>query len=186
VAGNLTIGKSDAEPAPFMGPVVSAKIAERLLQAYHDLIAKGGSSMLEMKHLQANTGFVSAGIVDVSAASGIADEEWFGPLLQVFRVKDFTEAMQVANNTQFGLAASLLSDDAALWQRFLLESRAGVVNWNRPTTGAASSAPFGGIGQSGNHRPSAYYAADYCAYPVASIENSVLEMPAKLSPGMVF
>lgn len=186
VAGKLTIGKSDAEPAPFMGPVVSAKIAERLLQAYHDLIAKGGRSMLEMKHLQANTGFVSAGIVDVTAASGIADEEWFGPLLQVFRVKDFNEAMQVANNTQFGLAASLLSDDAALWQRFLLESRAGVVNWNRPTTGAASSAPFGGIGQSGNHRPSAYYAADYCAYPVASIENSVLEMPAKLSPGMVF
>ncbi len=186
VAGKLSIGKSDAEPAPFMGPVVSAKIAASLLQAYHALIAKGGSAMLEMKHLQTHTGFVSAGIVDVTHASGIPDEEWFGPLLQVFRVKDFTQAMQVANNTQFGLAASLLSDDAALWQRFLLEARAGVVNWNRPTTGAASSAPFGGIGQSGNHRPSAYYAADYCAYPVASIENSVLEMPAKLSPGMTF
>ena len=53
-------------------------------------------------------------------------------------------------------------------------------------TGAASSAPFGGVGKSGNHRPSAYYAADYCAYPVASIETSELEMPAKLSPGLSF
>lgn len=186
VASKLVVGKSDAEPAPFMGPVVSSKIAERLVGAYHELLAKGGTSLLAMKHLQANTGFVSAGIVDVTQASGIADEEWFGPLLQIFRVDDFAQAMKIANNTQFGLAAALLSDDAALWQRFQLEARAGVVNWNRPTTGAASSAPFGGIGQSGNHRPSAYYAADYCAYPVASIENSVLELPAKLSPGMVF
>lgn len=186
VASQLVVGKSDAEPAPFMGPVVSSKIAERLVQAYHDLIAKGGTSLLEMKHLQANTGFVSAGIVDVTKATGIPDEEWFGPLLQIYRVADFAEAMKIANNTQFGLAAALIADDAALWQRFQLEARAGVVNWNRPTTGAASSAPFGGIGQSGNHRPSAYYAADYCAYPVASIENAVLEMPAKLSPGLVF
>jgi len=48
--------------------------------------------------------------------------------------------------------------------------RAGVVNWNKPTNGAPSSAPFGGVGLSGNHRPSAYYAADYCAYPVVSSE----------------
>jgi succinylglutamic semialdehyde dehydrogenase len=45
-----------------------------------------------------------------------------------------------------------------------------VINWNRPTNGASSAAPFGGVGLSGNHRPSAYYAADYCAYPVASNE----------------
>jgi succinylglutamic semialdehyde dehydrogenase len=186
VAGKLVIGKSDAEPAPFMGPVVSSKVAANLLKAYHDLIAKGGTSLLEMRHLDTNTGFVSAGIVDVTKAAGIPDEEWFGPLLQIYRVADFTQAMKIANNTSFGLAAALISDDAALWQRFLIEARAGVVNWNRPTTGAASSAPFGGIGQSGNHRPSAYYAADYCAWPVASIENAVLEMPAKLSPGMIF
>ncbi|MBC7413902.1 MAG: aldehyde dehydrogenase family protein, partial [Herminiimonas sp.] len=74
----------------------------------------------------------------------------------------------------------------ALWEQFQLQARAGVVNWNRPTTGAASSAPFGGIGQSGNHRPSAYYAADYCAYPVASIESPSLVMPAQLSPGLTF
>jgi len=102
------------------------------------------------------------------------------------RVASFDAALEAANATAYGLAAGLLSDDPALWQQFLDGARAGIVNWNRPTTGAASSAPFGGIGKSGNHRPSAYYAADYCAYPVASIENPALEMPQQLSPGLHF
>jgi succinylglutamic semialdehyde dehydrogenase len=104
----------------------------------------------------------------------------------VQRVAGFDDALRAANATAYGLAAGLLSDDAGLWQRFQAEARAGIVNWNRPTTGAASSAPFGGIGKSGNHRPSAYYAADYVAYPVASIENSRLELPKQLSPGLQF
>ena len=150
------------------------------------MVAKGGKSLLEMRHLDKDSGFVSAGIVDVTDAKGIPDEEWFGPLLQIFRADDFDSAMKIANATEFGLAAALISNDEALWKTFQVRARAGIVNWNRPTTGAASSAPFGGVGKSGNHRPSAYYAADYCAYPVASIENSALEMPAKLSPGMNF
>ncbi len=186
VASKLVVGPSDAEPQPFMGPVVSAAIAKRLVQAQHDMVAKGGKLLLEMKLLQEGTGFVSAGIVDTTHAQGIPDEEWFGPLLQVIRVPDFDAAIKAANNTGYGLASGLLSENESLWKKYQVLARAGIVNWNRPTTGAASSAPFGGVGKSGNHRPSAYYAADYCAYPVASIENSVLEMPAKLSPGMTF
>ena len=186
VAGRLTIGASNAEPAPFMGPVVSSAVAKRLVQAQADMVAKGGKLLLEMKHLHADSGFVSAGIVDVTKAQGIPDEEWFGPLLQVLRVADFDSAIKAANATEFGLASALISNDENLWKIFQVRARAGILNWNRPTTGAASSAPFGGVGKSGNHRPSAYYAADYCAYPVASIENNVLEMPAKLSPGMHF
>ena len=186
VASQIQVGESHAEPQPFMGPVVSAAVAERLVQAQQDLVAKGGKLLLEMKQLQPGTGFVSAGIVDVTDAQGIPDEEWFGPLLQIYRTDDFDQAVRIANSTEFGLAAGLLSNDETLWKTFQLRARAGIVNWNRPTTGAASSAPFGGVGKSGNHRPSAYYAADYCAYPVASIENSALEMPAKLSPGLTF
>src|SRR5450830_747835 len=184
VASKLTVGASNAEPQPFMGPVVSSKVAAMLVQAQADMVAKGGVPLLQMRQLDPNTGFVTAGIVDVTKAVGIPDEEWFGPLLQVIRVADFSTAIQVANATEFGLAAALLSTDQALWERFAVQARAGIVNWNRPTTGAASSAPFGGVGKSGNHRPSAYYAADYCAYPVASIETSHLELPAKLSPGL--
>lgn len=186
VAGKLGLGASNAQPEPFMGPVVSATVAKRLVQAQMDMVAKGGTTLLQMRQLNPEAGFVTAGIVDVTDAKGIPDEEWFGPLLQVIRVSDFDAALKVANATEFGLAAALLSDDAALWQKFQTRARAGIINWNRPTTGAASTAPFGGIGKSGNHRPSAYYAADYCAYPVASIENATLSMPAKLSPGLHF
>jgi len=186
VAAQLQVGPSNAEPQPFMGPVVSSAVAARLVQAQEDMVAKGGKLLLAMRQLDPNTGFVTAGIVDTTDAQGIPDEEWFGPLLQVIRVASFDEALRVANATDYGLAASLLSPSEDLWQRFAVRARAGIVNWNRPTTGAASSAPFGGVGKSGNHRPSAYYAADYCAYPVASIENPVLDMPAKLSPGLSF
>ncbi len=184
VAARLTVGPSDAEPQPFMGPVVSSAVAARLVQAQADLAARGGKVLLQMRQSDPGAGFVSAGIVDVTEATGVPDEEWFGPLLQVIRVKDFDTAIKVANDTEFGLAAALLSNDESLWQRFRVRVRAGVVNWNRPTTGAASSAPFGGVGKSGNQRPSAYYAADYCAYPVASIETAELELPAKLAPGL--
>ncbi|HEY1044179.1 MAG TPA: succinylglutamate-semialdehyde dehydrogenase [Telluria sp.] len=184
VASKLSVGPSNAEPQPFMGPVVSAAVAKRLVQAQAEMAEKGGKVLLQMTQPDPNAGFVTAGIVDTTDAQGIADEEWFGPLLQVVRVKDFDAAIKAANNTEFGLAAALLSTDEALWTKFSIKARAGIVNWNRPTTGAASSAPFGGVGKSGNLRPSAYYAADYCAYPVASIETSELELPAKLSPGL--
>ena len=91
------------------------------------------------------------------------------------RVADFDAALAAANATRFGLSAGLISTDESLWRRFVEESRAGVVNRNRPTTGAAANMPFGGLGESGNHRPSAYYAADYCAYPIASFEATVPE-----------
>ena len=186
VAGKLEVGPSNAEPQPFMGPVVSSKVARQLVQAQAMMEEKGGKVLLRMRQLEQDTGFVSAGIVDVTDAKGIPDEEWFGPLLQVIRVQSFDDALKAANATEFGLAAALLSPSEDLWKRFAIKAQAGVVNWNRPTTGAASSAPFGGVGKSGNHRPSAYYAADYCAYPVASIETAELEMPAKLSPGLHF
>ena len=112
------------------------------------------------------------------------DEEFFGPLLQVIRYDGFDAAIAEANNTQYGLAAGLLSESAERYQQFLIESRAGIVNWNKQLTGAASSAPFGGVGASGNHRASAYYAADYCAYPVASLESETLSLPATLTPGV--
>jgi succinylglutamic semialdehyde dehydrogenase len=156
------------------------------VQAQADMAARGGKVLLQMKQPDPNTGFVTAGIVDTTDAKDIPDEEWFGPLLQVIRVQDFDQALRVANATEYGLAAALLSPSEDLWKRFAVRARAGIVNWNRPTTGAASSAPFGGVGKSGNHRPSAYYAADYCAYPVASIETAELELPAKLSPGLSF
>ncbi|WP_410498753.1 succinylglutamate-semialdehyde dehydrogenase [Chitinibacter sp. S2-10] len=184
VASQLQVGAWDAEPQPFMGAVVSVTAAQNLLAAQERLLAAGAVSLLEMKNLQAGTALLSAGILDVTGVENLPDDEYFGPLLQVQRYATFEEAMTLANATRFGLAAGILSDSREQYERFWRESRAGIVNWNKPLTGASSAAPFGGVGASGNHRASAYYAADYCAYPVASIEAEQLSCPAQLPPGM--
>jgi succinylglutamic semialdehyde dehydrogenase len=137
-----------------------------------------------MTQPQATAALLTPGILDVSAVSDRPDEELFGPLLQVVRYTDFDAAIAQANDTAYGLAAGLLSDSQTRYQQFWLESRAGIVNWNKQLTGAASTAPFGGVGASGNHRASAYYAADYCAYPVASLETGRVTLPDALTPGV--
>ncbi|MCE7614322.1 aldehyde dehydrogenase family protein, partial [Vibrio fluvialis] len=112
------------------------------------------------------------------------DEEYFGPLLQVVRYETLAQAVELANDTQFGLSAGLVTTDDSEWEYFVDHIRAGIVNRNRQLTGASGDAPFGGPGASGNLRPSAFYAADYCAYPMASMEGSATELPATLSPGI--
>ncbi|WP_295476122.1 succinylglutamate-semialdehyde dehydrogenase [uncultured Pseudomonas sp.] len=184
VSGSLRVGAFDSTPAPFMGAVISLAAAEALLQAQAQLLADGATPLLAMTRVQDGTALLSPGIIDVTAVAQRPDQELFGPLLQVIRHADFASAMAEANATQYGLAAGLLSDSEALYRDFWLQSRAGIVNWNKPLTGAASSAPFGGVGASGNHRASAYYAADYCAWPVASLESPALGLPASLSPGV--
>jgi len=187
VTQNLAIGHYDADPQPFLGAMISSQAAAMMRKAYLDLVEMGAESILELQHTDTETGFVTPGIVDVSAiVANLPDEEHFGPLLKVIRYTDIDAAITEANNTAFGLSAGVLSDDKAIYDLFVRRSRAGIINWNRATTGASSAAPFGGIGDSGNHRASAYYAADYCSYPVATMELDEVQLPEKLSPGMLF
>ena len=163
----LVIGPWNSGQEVFMGPLISDRAAA---QALAGTKAMPGKTVRAMSAVEGLSGaFVSPGLVDVTGET-IPDEELFAPLLQVRRVGSFEEAIAAANATRYGLSAGLISNETAHWEHFLKRIRAGVVNWNRPTTGAAGTMPFGGLGSSGNHRPSAYYAADYCAYPVASFE----------------
>ncbi|MDK9682667.1 succinylglutamate-semialdehyde dehydrogenase [Pseudoalteromonas shioyasakiensis] len=182
---NIKVADSFSEDQPFMGAMISEKAALGMVAAQQQLLDMGATSLVELKHLEPGTGFVSPGIIDVTAVKDMPDEEHFGPLIKVYRYTDFDSAINEANNTSFGLSAGLLSDDSDEYQHFLKRIRAGIVNWNRPITGASSAAPFGGIGASGNHRASAYYAADYCAYPVASVEAEKVNLPQTLAPGLI-
>ncbi len=182
--GNLRVGAFDDPEPPFMGPVITAAAADRLLAAQNQLLDLGGKPLAQMRRLVSGTGFLSPGLIDMTKARDVPDEEHFGPLLQLFRYDELDGAIQQANATRFGLAAGLLSKHPGSWKTFRQHIRAGVVNWNKPLTGASSAAPFGGVGASGNHRPSAYYAADYCAYPVSSLEQPTLELPDSLPTGL--
>jgi len=164
VTRKIRVDRADASPEPFMGPLVSAHAADRAVKFEQGLVALGATPIVPIRREGA---FVHPGVIDVTGLSP-PDEELFGPVVQVYRVKDFDHALDVANATRFGLAGGLISDDPELWARVKNELRAGVLNWNRPTTGASGALPFGGPGLSGSLRPSAYYAADYVAYPVAT------------------
>jgi len=180
----IVVGPYDAVETPFMGPVISNQSADRLLQAQAALEKGGGRPIVTMARTDPSLPFLTPGLMDVTAINDRPDRECFGPFLQIVRVADLDAAIVEANATAYGLSAGVLSDNRAIYERFLVESRAGIVNWNRPLTGASSAAPFGGIGASGNHRPSAYYAADYSAYPVASLEADRLAVPATTTPGL--
>lgn len=180
----LRLGLFDDDPQPFMGCLISPEAAQAMLNAQSNLAALGGEQLLKMESRNGTGALLSPGLIDVSAVTALPDEEYFGPLLQVQRYRDFEQALALANATRFGLAAGLLSDDHRQYDQFWYGVRAGIVNWNRQLTGASSSAPFGGVGASGNHRPSAWYAADYCAYPVAGLEQPSLALPEQLTPGL--
>lgn len=182
-ASKLVVGTWNAEPQPFMGGVISSQAADQILQAQANLVSLGAKPLLTMTRPQLDSSLLTAGILDVTDVN-VPDEEYFGPLTTICRYKDFDAALNIANNTRFGLSVGLVSPDRALFERLLIEARAGIVNWNKPLTGASSAAPFGGVGASGNHRASAFYAADYCAWPMASLESDKVVLPEKLSPGI--
>ena len=185
VTRDLVVGQWDAQPQPFMGGVISLNAAQQILQAQQRLIDLGATPLLSVTQPDANSSLLSAGILEVTGVSNVPDEEYFGPLSCIYRYDDFDEALKIANATRFGLSVGLVSPDRDLFERLLIEARAGIVNWNKPLTGASSAAPFGGVGASGNHRASAFYAADYCAWPMASLESDQVNLPEKLSPGIV-
>ena len=182
LADRIITGAPFDELQPFMGCVIDNRTADQLTESFLYLLSNGGKAISHMRRLDEDKPFLTPSIIDTTAMKERPDVELFGPLLQVIKVDDFDEAIAEANNTRFGLSASLIGGDPKQYNRFWANIRAGIVNWNRPTNGASSAAPFGGIGFSGNHRPAAYYAADYCAYPVTSTE---MEQP-RASVGVGF
>jgi succinylglutamic semialdehyde dehydrogenase len=169
----LIVAEPFAQPQPFMGPVIDNAAADHVQSQFLDLMIKGGRVIRRLDRPHEKQPYLTPALIDVTDVAGRPDEEMFGPALQLIRVPDFDAALAEANNTRFGLAASLVGGSPEMFDRFWSEVRAGVINWNKPTNGAPSNAPFGGVGLSGNHRPSAAYAADYCAYPVTSSEAEI-------------
>ncbi len=187
MAASIIIGAPNDSPEPYMGCMINNIQADNVLQGQQILQQQGGRILLETKRLHENMPFINAGIIDTtninsndinknSVAQNNIDLEIFGALLQLIKVDTIEQAIAIANQTRYGLSAGLIADDVANWDYVYPRLRAGLVNFNRPLTGAASNSPFGGVGASGNHRPTAAYAADYCAYPVATLSHETIEL----------
>ncbi len=158
------------DPVPYMGPLSDMAAADGLTQSFIWLMSNGARPIRHPTRPHANLPFLTPGIIDVTPMAQRPDVELFGPLLQVVRVRDFDEAVAVANETQYGLCAALVGGTPEHYSQFWAQSRAGLVHWNRPTTVDLPAAPMGGVGLSGNLRPGGAYASDSCAFPVTSAE----------------
>lgn len=195
--GRLIIGDPEATHPVFMGPIITDSARQAVLEAQRRLAAAGGQVLLEATAVDGPTAggwYLSPGVMRVerfvagegdSCGGGAGEDvEVFGPFLRIAVVRDFDEAVDQANATRYGLAASIFTRDARQVEEFLVRARAGCVNVNTGTAGASSKLPFGGLGLSGNHRPAGAFSLDYCAYPVAGM----LERgpAATLATGMSF
>lgn len=180
----IKIGSYTDRPEPFMGPLIDLESANKVLKTYKEFVKNGAKIVHPMEQIQEGKPFLTPGILNTTGSKHFYDAECFGPLLQVTITNDLESGIQEANRTKFGLTAGIISSDPYEWKLFKNHVRAGVVNWNTPLTGASSLAPFGGIGWSGNHRPSAFFAADYCSYPIASLEVPHPTLPKVLTPGI--
>lgn len=170
LTNRLIVGMPHDDPQPFMGPLIDSEATDGLSDSFVYLLSNGGKVINNLAQPVKGRPFMRPGIIDVTEVQNRPDMELFGPLLQIIRVSDFEEAIAEANNTRFGLTASLIGGTPEHYNYFWAMVKAGLINWNRPNNGGGRGAPFGGVGISGNHRPGAYYAADYCAYPVTSAE----------------
>ncbi len=170
LADRVIAGAPFDEPVPFMGPVIDNAAADGLTESFLYLLGHGGKAIKHLIRANDDLPFLTPAIIDTTGMAERPDVELFGPILQVIRVDDFDQAIAEANNTRFGLCAAMIGGSPQEYNRFWANTRAGIVNWNRPTIGEPPSAPCGGVGLSGNHRPAGFYSADHCAYPVTSVE----------------
>ncbi len=161
------------ENQPFLGPLVSEQAKKSIIERIHTLKERGASILVgpDSRHSSMPSScYINPLLVDCTGVS-LEDKEDFGPLLKVIRVNSLQEAIFEANKTSFGLSASLLSISEKNFDLFFDEIQAGIINWNSPTTGASSRAPFGGIGLSGNYRPAGYSMIESCCYPVTTMKD---------------
>jgi succinylglutamic semialdehyde dehydrogenase len=168
----LRVGMPGDDPTPELGPLISARAAQRLQHTYDEICQLGCIPLLPLAIDSRAGNLVRPAIVDATELapdqlSALGELEWFGPLLVVLRVRDFDAAVLAAANTPYGLSAALLGGTRSMFDQFVAGVGAGVVNWNGSTAGAAGTLPFGGRGDSGNHRPAGFFAIDFCSDPVA-------------------
>lgn len=177
------------DPDVFMGPLVSLAARDRFLQELREAEQSGAERLFGSEAVERSRegAYVRPGahlLKNPLAAPRYAREELFGPDVSFQTFSDLEEALQKANDTDYGLALSYFGRKESNFEEVFLRGRAGIINWNRGTTGASALLPFGGVKQSGNFRPSGAFALRYSAYPVASlVGGGFFAEPQRTLPG---
>ena len=186
LARRLTIGHFE-DPGTFAGPLISAPARERFLKALRDTGAEAIVAPGESEVTGKRGHYVRPSLHRVAArarGNQYQEQELFGPDIALYTFEDEGQAVELANDTSYGLCASVFTSDRARFERLSGTIRAGVINWNSPTVGASGKLPFGGIGNSGNHRPAGIFSSLYCAWPAAVSFGLTGPTPDKPVPGL--
>lgn len=189
IAEGLRVGYPLADDV-FMGPVISAESRERMLSALQSAEQHGYRTLVRGAPVEVpgRTGFYVRPALHLAEdartdAPGYTDSELFAPALAVHVVQDLDEALSIANDTWSGLTAGVFTASRDAFERAAEELRVGVLHWNRATAGASGRLPFGGIRDSGNHRPAGILAGTACVYPLAVTLSPPSDDPLPNWPG---
>ncbi|MEM7409631.1 MAG: aldehyde dehydrogenase family protein [Myxococcota bacterium] len=185
VLRGLRIGRPD-DPDVFMGPLASAAAFARL-EKQRGLAAEAGGERVLLVDPGLPAPFVGAGLVrfeNTDQTHPYQREEIFGPEAALYPVGDLDHAIAATNDSDYGLAASVMTRERAKFEHAVGRIRTGILNWNKATVGASGRLPFGGSGKSGNDRPAGVTATLYCTAPQAHLENEAGFDPSTLPPGM--
>ena len=187
LARKLSIGHP-LDEGVFMGPLASPAALEKFERGIR---AAEAETLLDAHRLQPRGlegCYVSPSVhfVGQRRSSAYEREELFGPDLAVYPAGSEEEALQIANATDYGLAASVHTRSEQAFDRCQRALECGVVNWNAPTVGASGRLPFGGLKRSGNHRPAALWSTLYCSAPVAVLRGDGAFDRNKLAPGVAW
>jgi 1-pyrroline-5-carboxylate dehydrogenase len=145
----LTVGDT-VDPANYMGAVIDEN-AYRKIRDYIEIGKQEGKLLVGGEQHEGEGYFIPPTVIaDVAPDARIAQEEIFGPVLAVIRARNFDDALNIANNTEYGLTGSLFSTDRGRIARAEREFFAGNLYINRKCTGALVGVhPFGGFNMSG-------------------------------------
>jgi succinylglutamic semialdehyde dehydrogenase len=173
------------EDGVFMGPLVSRAAFERVMRWRAQATAAGGERVFRGETNRIAP-YVAPGLVrfeTLAQTHPYQREEIFGPEAALYPVDDLDEAIAALNDSDYGLAASVMSRDRAVYEHCVGRIEVGLLNWNRGTIGASGRLPFGGTRKSGNDRPAAITATLYCTVPQAHLEYTGGLDPKTLPPG---
>lgn len=147
---------SGLEESTYMGPLAS-KTQLETVRSYIEKGIKSGATLLTGGNVPENKEYKNGYYIEptvfenVDHKSAIAQEEIFGPVLCLFKVDSLQEALDHANDTKFGLAASLFTRDIGSAFKYIHEIDAGLIKVNGESAGVELQAPFGGMKQSSSH-----------------------------------
>lgn len=173
-------------PDTFMGPLASCA-AHGKLARYRALAAEAGGARIPLCEQELPPPFAAPGLVlfpDASQSHRYHRDEIFGPEAGVYPVVDLEHAIAQTNDSEYGLAASVMTRDRSRYEHCIGRVRTGILNWNRGTIGASGRLPFGGGRKSGNDRPAGILSALHCSVPQSHLEHAGGFDPASLPPGM--